>query len=461
MSSSKYGNLTQGPIARQLALFALPLLAGSLIQQLYSTVDMMFVGQALGKSAAAAVGSSSMIVTCIVGFFTGLSVGVGVSVGKAVGMGEEGMISRFIHCAAALTILLAMAFMGLALLLAPALLRWMDTPGEVMADAVAYIRIYLLSLFPIVSYNIGTGILKALGNSRDPMVYQLFGGVANVAGNALFICGLGWGVKGAALATVCSQSLAALLTVRHLFRLPLGYRLKPRQIRLDFALCREILSVGIPAAVQAIVISLSNVIVQANINRLGVESIAAMTAYYKVENIIYYPIMAVSQACSTFVSQNLGAGKMERARKGTRTALALGVGVTVSISAVVLVFAPSLFGLFAKDAAVIALGSKVARIAYPFYFTYVFLEVYASSIRGAGKALPTMVITVGNMCLVRVCALKLLLHFYPSILGVAAVYPLTWICTAFCMYLYYRSNRWIPNSERASGLKTRKRRVCG
>lgn len=452
MEKGRNADLTQGPIAKQLIRFALPLLAGSLIQQLYSTVDMMFVGRVLGSEAAAAVGSSGMIVTCIIGFFTGLSVGISVAVGKAFGGNDSEKLNRYIHTAAALTLLMAAVFTVLGLLLAPTLLRWMDVPAKILSQATAYIRLYLLGLVSVVSYNVGTGILKALGNSTAPMLYQLIGGLANVLGNAVFICVLDWGIVGAALATVCTQSLAAALTICHLFRLPQSIRLKIERIRLDWKTILEILAVGIPAAVQAIVVSLSNAIVQSHINRLGVAEIAAFTAYYKVENILYYPIMAIGQSCSAFVSQSIGAGKLSRAKQGTRTSLLLGTGVTATLTTMTLAGVRVLFGFFSTDQQVIELGVKIAWVAYPFYFLYVFLEVYAASVRGAGKAMPGMAITVVNMCFVRICILKLVLRFAPSITGVAAVYPLTWASTAACMYLYYRSGRWQPQQLKSEVL---------
>lgn len=289
-------DLTRGPIGKQLTAFALPLFAGSLIQLLYNTVDLMFVGRILGAEASAAVGASSLIVTCILGVFTGLSVGVGVAAAKAVGSGDTGKLKDIIRTAAGLTCLLALVFTVLGFLMAPMCLRWMRTPEEILPSAVGYLRLYLLSLISIVSYNIGSGILRALGNTRSPMLYQLFGGIANLLGNTLLIYCLNWGVQGAALATACSQGLAALLTVGHLCRMKTEYRLRLGQMKLDKAICKAFLAVGIPSAVQSVVITLSNLIVQSHINVLGVDSIAAVTAYFKVENFIYLPIMAFGQA---------------------------------------------------------------------------------------------------------------------------------------------------------------------
>lgn len=439
-------DLTQGNITRQLISFALPLLVGALIQQLYSTVDMMFVGRVLGTQSAAAVGASGMIVNCVVGFFTGLSVGVGVIVGKSVGSWDEDKLSRAIHCAAGLTLLMGVSFLMAGVALAPTILGWMAVPEDIFPLAVRYIRIYLCSILSIVSYNVGTGILKALGDSRTPTFYQLMGGIANVIGNYFFIVVFDMGVVGAALTTLLSQTMAAGLTVSRLFHLPESYRLRIGKIRLEKQLTGEILGVGIPSAVQSIMISLSNVIVQTNINSLDVVSIAAFTAYYKVENLIYYPIMAVSQACSAFISQNIGAGAIDRAREGTKKAILLGVGVTVCTSAVLVIFAPAAFSLFSGDIDVIELGSRFSRVAFPFYFMYVFLEVYAASIRGAGKAMPTMVITIINMCLIRVTVLTIIMTVFHNAVAVAAVYPITWLTNSLCMYGYYRSGRWMPKT---------------
>lgn len=438
-------DLTHGPVGRQMMMFALPLFAGSLIQLLYNTVDLMFVGRILGKEASAAVGASGMIVNCILGFFTGLGVGVGVVAATAVGQGAYSKLNRIIHSAAGLTILLSAVFTALGLILAPQFLTWMRTPPDIMENAVTYIRLYLLSLTAIVSYNIGAGVLRALGNSTLPMLYQLAGGFANVLGNTLFIYVLDWGVRGAALSTVFSQGLAAFLTVRQFTQLPTEYRLRLRQMRLEWNVCKQFFSIGIPAAVQSIVVTFSNIIVQANINRLGVDSIAAFTAFFRVENFIYLPITALGQAVSTFTSQNIGALQLDRARTGVKTAIIMGTLVTICTSGLTVVFAAAAFRLFASETEVVALGSRIARIAFPFYFLYVFLEVFASAIRGAGKALPVMTITLTNMCLVRTCILWLIINFYPSALSVAAVYPLTWACTALCLFIYYQSGRWVPD----------------
>ena len=435
-------DLTRGPIGRQVFFFALPLLGGSLIQQLYNTVDLIFVGQFLGKSASAAVGAGSLLVTCILGFFTGLGVGVGILAARAFAMGRKGELGRTVHCTAGLILLFSAIFTLIGVIFTPIFLRWLNTPENVMDQAVVYLRIYMCSLFSIVSYNLGSGLLRAMGNSKSPMLYQLAGGFLNVVGDAFFICVLDLGVAGAALATACSQTLAAILTIGKLRRLEAPCGLKISEIKIYRKLARQIMTFGIPAAIQSIVITLSNLIVQSGINGLGVDSIAAFTAYFKIENFIYLPIMAFGQAASTFTSQNMGAGQRERVKKGTSISILLGVSVTILVSGFILFFCPYIFSVFVPDEQVVALGCRIAAIAYPFYFLYVFLEVFSSVIRGAGKTLVSMILILGNMCVLRICLLQIMLHVRPDVQGVALIYPVTWGTTALCMFFYYKWGGW-------------------
>ena len=222
------------------------------------------------------------------------------------------------------------------------------------------------------------------------------------------------------------------------------YRLRFKQICIDWPLAREIFRIGIPAAIQTTVITLSNIVVQTNINGLGVNSITAYAAYFKIENVIYLPIMAIGQACSTFVSQNVGVGKIMRSKRGTTISIYFGLAVTAVTICAVLYLADFAFGLFTNDKDVIAIGSSIAFVIMPFYFLYVFLEVLASAIRGSGSTLPTMFIILLNMCVIRICVLKLIMYFNPTPDGVAWVYPITWVFTVASLYWYYKSERWNP-----------------
>lgn len=436
--SKKGMNLTEGPIMKQIVLFAIPLFLSSLIQQLYNTVDLIFVGQLLDRTATAAVGASSMLITMMIGFFGGIGIGIGIIMAKAFGSGDHKRMESVIHNAAGLSLAGAMILMIVGLVFSPAILRLMNTPDNILDLGIVYLRYYFICMFSVICFNSASGILRALGDSRSPMIYQLIGGLANILGDFFFLYVLRMGVQGVALATLFSQTCACIVTVRHLFCLNEDYRLRVRSIRIEKQMTKEILSVGLPSGVQSMIITFSNMIIQSQINTLGVVSIAAFTAYYRVETFIYNPIMAFGQAVSTFVSQNIGANNLKRSKEGTRTTLLVGVCVTLVISALVILFSDFFYGMFTKDADVIALGARMARVSFPFYFIYVFLEVFASSTRGAGKAVPPMIITVVNMCGVRTLILLLIMHITPSATHLVAVYPLTWAITALCHYLYYR-----------------------
>lgn len=437
-------NLSEGPIGKSLILFALPLLGSSLIQQLYSTFSLIFVGHILGKEASAAVGASSLLVSCVVGFFTGMSVGSGIVAAKFFGSGNETSLKKAIQTSMTVSLAGGAFLAVLGYLLTPFLLGLLNTPAGILDQAADYLRFYFLSLVSLVSYNMGAGILRALGNSKSPMVYQLIGGLSNIGTNALFIWFLDWGLKGAAIAILFSQTLAAVLVLRRLTKLDSAYSLTFRKILIDTTIFKKILYIGIPAGVQSMVITLSNLIVQYHINGLGVDSIAAFTAYFQVELSIYLPILAFGQAATTFTSMNIGAGKTDRVRQGVKTGLAISICTTIGLSLITLLLSAKAFALFSNDADVIAIGRRLAFIAFPFYFFYAILEVLGSTIRGAGKTLPPMVIVLLNLCLLRTALLYPVMEFFPSASSVIAVFPLSWAGAALCLWLYYRKVHWLP-----------------
>lgn len=442
--TGKNTNLTEGPITKQLVFFAIPLFFSSLIQQMYNTVDLIFVGHLLNTDATAAVGASSMLVTLMIGFFGGIGVGIGIITAKTFGCGDRKRMKAVIHNAAGLSLAGSFILMVLGWTLSPMILRLMNTPENILALGTVYLRYYFISMVSVICFNSASGILRALGNSKSPMIYQFIGGVANIFGDFFFLYVLRMGVQGAALATLCSQTCACIVTVRHLFRLDETYRLRVKEIKIQKDVTKEILAVGLPSGVQSMIITFSNLIVQSQINTLGVLNIAAFTAYYRVETFVYNPIMAFGQAASTFVGQNVGAGNIKRTKDGTKAAIRVGVCVTLVISALLIIFSGFFFGLFTKEPDVIAVGSKMVRVSFPFYFIYVFLEVYAASTRGAGKAVPPMLITIVCMCVVRTGILMTIMHISPSATHLVAVYPMTWGVTALSQYLYYRTGRWIP-----------------
>ncbi|MDY2627104.1 MAG: MATE family efflux transporter [Lachnospiraceae bacterium] len=431
-------DLTRGSIPRQILLFALPLLISSLIQQMYSTVDLLFVGNFLGKEASAAIGASSLIVTCMVNFFTGLSLGVNVLAAQYFGRKEETELDHLVHTAAGLSLLGGIVLIVTGITLSPSILRLMNTPESIMPMAVQYIRIYFCSTISMIGYNMAAGICRALGNSSVPTRAQFFGCIVNVIVDALFIVVFQWGIAGAAAATAFSQTAAMAVTVYYLMKGDSGCRLRPAGICLRGDYLKKILKIGVPAGVQASVITLSNMVVQYYINSLGVNSIAAFTVYFRIELILYLPVLALGQTMTTFAGQNYGARRFDRIQEGTRFCILAGAALIFVMGMAMMTGGSFIISLFNSDPGVISEGMKVIRITFPLYWLYVLLEVSAGAVRGLGSAVVPMGIVLWHMCFLRVVLLTVVMHFYHEIQGIAALYPVTWFLTGTVMYLYFR-----------------------
>ena len=441
-ASHKKSDLTVGPIGRKLALFALPLLGSSLIQQLYNTVDIFFVGNFVSDSnAMSAVGASALIVSLLVGFFTGMSVGAGVVVSLFYGEHDDKKLSQAVHTAIMIGLIGGIVLTIVGVIASPLLLQWMNTPPEILDMAVTYLRIYFLSLLSLLLYDMGVGILRAVGDSKRPLLYLAVGGILNVLLDLIFVWLFQWGVTGVAVATLISQTVPAVLVMVHLLRVKQPYRIVVKKLRLHKEMVRRIFRVGIPAGVQSIVITLSNMVVQYHINSFGPDAIAAFTAYFKVELLLYLPIVSFGQAVTTFTGQNVGAGQYQRVQKGVRLGLLLGVLFTGCMATVVTLFGRQIYGCFTGDAAVIDKGMEVLLLTAPMYFLYVFLEVFSGAVRGSGSSAVPMVIVIANMCMLRVVLLTVLVPLWNTISAVAICYPITWFTTSFCLGIYYFKGR--------------------
>lgn len=446
-------DLTTGSIWRKLSLFALPLLLSSLVQQLYNTVDLIFAGNLIDANASAAIGMSGMLITCLVGFFGGLAVGASVRVARAWGSHDLRALDAAIHSTAALCGAGSLALLALGEAVAPLYLDLVRTPGALWPMAARYLRIYFLSMPAVVGYNLFSGILRALGDSRSTLAAQALGGLMNVAADWLFIARLHMGVAGAAWATLISQTFSAAYVALRLARMETPYALRLKKLRFDRDSILDTLRVGVPAGVQALVITLSNVMAQAHINRLGESAIAAFTAYFKIELIVYYPIVALGQAMMTFAGQNLGAGNLGRVRRGLKECLALAVGASAALGALGLVGARALFRAFYADEAAIALGVRILRTTFPFYFLYCFLQIPGDALRGMGESRAPMWIVTVNLCLVRTALLFLIVPRYPDVRGVAVCYPITWGITGLAMLTLWRRRSKISSPPGACGAK--------
>lgn len=434
--------LTKGSVGKGILLFALPLLGSSLIQQLYSTVDLIFVGQLLGTKASAAIGASGLIVTCMIGFFNGMAVGTNVFAARHYGARRFEQLKKLIQTIFWTGIIGGFFLTVIGLVLSPVFLTWMGTPESIFPLAVRYLRIYMASMISVVSYNLLSGVLRALGDSRTPMLYQFFGGIINVFADFIFLYVFHMGVEGTAFATLFSQTFAAVGVMIHLYRLKKTYALRIRFSDCSLKEFTDILKVGVPAGVQSIIITLSNIIIQSQINTLGVTSVASFTVYFRVELIIYLPIVALGQAVVSFIGQNYGAGNWERIKKGNRLCIFGGSLITFAACILLIIAMPVILNVFTKDAAVAAQTLEIVKVTFPFYFFYTVLECFSSNLRGFGKAFLPMIVTVISFCGFRIVALFALMAKNPSPDKVALSYPISWgIAAAAMAILYVRNNR--------------------
>lgn len=431
-------NLTKGNLPKQIYLFTLPLMGSFFMQQLYNSADLIFAGNILGKSASAAIGASTLLVTCVIGLFTGLSVGAGILYGRAAGA-EDIKAKRKIFYASLLVSVVGGGLLTVAgYFAAPFFLRLLHTPTEILIISTSYIRIYFFGLLPMILYNMISGIIRAGGNSRLPLIVLFAAGIINIGLDAVFLLVCGFGVGSLALATVLSQSVAAIFVLLYYVKFQRVSDEETRGYCFELPLLKDIVLLGLPVGFQNTIITISNIFVQYHINGLGVDAIAAFTNYFKIELFLYYPILAFGQANLYFVSQNLGVGDMERVKRSTRTCILLGLITVIPLEIILLCFGGFFFGLFNPDPDVIAKGLKIIWVTFPFYWLYVFFEVFSNAIRAVGKTIQAMLITLLSFSVLRVILLMLFSGIKGDDIGIIAmIYPLTWVVGAAALAVYW------------------------
>lgn len=434
--------MTSGSIGKRMMFFALPLLLGNLFQQLYNTVDSLIVGNFLGSSALAAVSSSGSLIFMLIGFLSGISAGAGVVISQYFGAEDVPNIQRAVHTTVAFGIAAGLLMTIVGILLSPQILAWMGTPESVTPESISYLQIYFSGSLGFVLYNVFVGILQAVGDSRHPLYYLMASSVINLVLDILFIGFFHTGVGGAALATVISQVFSAILCFVQLLRTRESYQLRLSSIRFDLPMLGRIIRIGLPSGVQNSIIAFANVVVQSYINAFGEMAIAGYGAYTKIEGFAFLPINSFTMAMTTFVGQNLGAGQTERTRKGARFGILVTVVMAELIGVIVMLFAPQLIAAFDSTPAVVQFGVEKARTAALFYCLLAYSHSVASVIRGAGKAVVSMLIMMTFWCVVRVAFLAVSIPFTHSVLMVYAVYPLTWALSSVAFFYYRRAN-WL------------------
>ena len=439
---SKTINMTEGSIGDKLFAVALPLAATAVLQQMFNAADVAVVGRFAGKEAMAAVGSNTPVIGLMVNLFTGISIGTNVVIAKMLGARDESKVHDAVHTSIILAVLGGILLMLAGQAIAAPLLTMLSVPEEVLPMAVLYLRIYAVGFPVIFLYNFEAAILRSQGNTRTPLFCLTFSGLLNVVLNLFFVIVLKMDVAGVALATVLSNVVSSAMLFVYLVRDKGLLRVVPSDLKLNSSLCREIVRIGLPAGLQGVVVTLSNVFVQYFINGFDVTAIAAFTAYYRIELLFYMPLCALGQAMMTFTGQNVGARLYGRVKSGLRTTLIFGVAYSVALAAVLLYFGRETFGIFYSDPAVIDMGIKIIWIAFPFYFFYVFLETFADTLRGAGLSTVPMYIVLFNQCLLRTVILFGFMQLAHDIRLLAAVYPITWGTAGAMLYWYYRKGTW-------------------
>lgn len=440
--------MTEGVIWKQLLAFSMPLLVGNLFQQLYNTVDSVVVGNYIGSEALAAVGSSNSLINLIIGMFMGIATGAGVIISQYYGARDKEKLHWAVHTCMALSILGGILLTVLGIAASPVILEWMGTPAEVMDSSVVYFRIFFGgSLFNLV-YNMGAGILRAVGDSKRPLYYLCVSSVVNIVLDLVFVVQFHMGVAGVGYATVIAQLISAVLVMAALIKSQDEYRLELSKIRIDMRMMKRILKIGIPSGIQQSIISLSNVIVQANVNSFGAEAMAGFGAYCKIDGFVMLPLQSFCMAATTFTGQNVGAGNIPRVKKGIFQGMAIGAVYTAVMSAALFFGVDGVLGIFSSDAAVIDYGHKTMYLLLPFYMTMTVHNILMGSFRGAGKTMVSMLIGVGNMCILRMIYINIFVPFFPSYEAVMLCYPITWITTMLMDIVYCVRAPWLPKIKK-------------
>ncbi len=434
--------MTEGSIFRNILFFSAPLILGNLLQQTYNAADSIIVGNFVGSNALAAVGSSTSLIYLLIAFSQGASVGASVIVSQYLGAQDGKRVRLSVHTAFAIAGILGVLLTIGGLLFSKRILIAMGTPAEVLPDSVRYLQIYSAGLVFNVLYNMAAGILNAAGNSRKSLGYLAAAAVTNIGVDLVLIGLFGWGVTGAAVATTMSQAVSCVLAMGYLLRVDADYRVTPHEIRIHPLMAKRIVQVGLPTGIQNMVISLSNILVQASVNTFGAAAMAGFGAYLKVDGFCVLPMMSFSMAITTFVGQNYGAGKLDRMKKGMWVTIAMGVVYTVVLGGLLILFERQVLGLFSQDEAVIDFGVQALRIFCPFYWIPAIMHALAGTVRGTGKSVPPMLALLFSMCIFRIIYLKTILPFFDTIFGIYILYPISWTMGMVLMILYTWKGHW-------------------
>ena len=435
---------TEGSVWKPLLGFFFPILLGTFFQQLYNTADAVIVGNFVGKAALAAVGGpTSIFINLLVNLFVGLSSGATVIVARHYGAQELDAVRRTVHTSVALALAAGLGVTVVGILLSRPILVAMGTPDEVMGYALTYLRIYFLGSVASFLYNVGSSVLRAVGDNRRPLFFLIAACMTNIVLDLVFVVGFHWDVMGAALATVLSQVVSAVLVLTSLRHPGSLFCLEWREVRFHRDILLDVVKIGLPTGLQSDMYNFSNLFIQSCINAFGTDTMAAWTAFGKLDAFYWMVSAAFGVALTTFAGQNFGAQKYDRVRQGVRVSLGMIAGTTALISLLFCLFSQPLLRIFNGDPEVLSIGSLILWHMSPFYITFVFIEIFSAAIRGTGDSIKPMLLTAGGVCVLRVVWIFTVLPFHNTLETLLLSYPITWGLTSALFIVYYLRNNWM------------------
>ena len=434
-------DMTEGKITGHIIAFALPLLIGNIFQQLYNTVDTWVVGNYVSNEAFSAVGSVGPIINMLIGFYLGLSSGAGVVISQFYGAKNEEKVSKTVHTSILMTLILAAVFTVVGIAMTPFMLRMMKTPVEVFPESQAYLSIYFSGIIGLMVYNIGSGILRAVGDSTRPFIFLVISAVINTVLDLVFVIVCDMGVEGVAFATIIAQGISAVLCIITLARSKSCIRLTLRGLRISGEMLGKIIKVGIPAAIQMAITSFSNVFVQSYINYFGQDCMAGWTAYAKIDQLMFLPMQSLALASTTFVGQNLGKNQVDRAKEGVKKTMRIAMTATVILMIPVMIASPYLVAFFNSKPEVVEIGTVLLRVVTPFYVLCCINQIYSGALRGSGNTKVPMYIMLASFVAFRQVYLFVMSHICNEIIPIALSYPAGWLlCSALTLIYYHKTN---------------------
>lgn len=432
-------DMTEGNITRHIIMFAFPLLIGNVFQQLYNTVDTWVVGNYVSNEAFSAVGTVGPIINMLIGFFMGLSSGAGVVISQYYGAKRYDEVRDTVHTSLVMTLIMGIVFTGIGLSMTPFMLRLMNTPDNVMPESSAYLTIYFSGMLGLMIYNIGSGILRAVGDSQRPFYFLVVCAVLNTVLDLLFVLVFKMGVEGVALATILSQGVSAVLVIITLMRTDTCIKVRLRDLKINFAMLGKIFRVGIPAAIQMAITSFSNIFVQSYINYFGDNCMSGWTAYAKIDQLLFLPMQSISLASTTFVGQNLGRNLIDRAKEGVKQSLIIAMISTIILMIPVMVFASPVVAFFNSKKEVVEIGTTLLLWLSPFYVLCCFNQIYSGALRGAGNSRAPMIIMLASFVAFRQVYLFIMARICNEIIPIAMSYPAGWLLCSTLTAIYYHT----------------------